>query len=529
MTSASAPERGAATPERLRALLERADPAATVLPPSLTQAGPLALAVVRAPDGTETFAALASPGSPLFALLGSPTLALLGDAAIALRGERQPAGDLVLLRGPCDHHNARALRGLLPHLQPVPLGAAASAGCGDRLGLATPGHVRAFQRVHSQPRARDVLPLFAQQSIRELDRTGRTPDDVLADATWGAFAAGWRGPLGADADHLKTPADIDLCAAAGFTFFTFDPGGLVDDAASADPPAEVARKVTALPWRALESSPADLRRRLSGRPVDLGGRALTLDDEPLLRAAAKYGRAVAHAAALYRHLAAKGVPFEVELSVDETETPTTLAEHVYVASELRRLDVEWVSLAPRYLGAFEKAVDFRPAGGAGLDALRASLEDHAAIARAFGGYKLSLHSGSDKFSVYPLLVEAAQGRVHLKTAGTSYLEALRVLARGAPALFRTLAAFARGCYTADRATYHVSAELSDWPDLDRLEDADLPALLDRDPTRQILHVTFGSVLRRYGGELKAALRARRDDYAAALEAHFVRHLAPFTQ
>ena len=69
----------------------------------------------------------------------------------------------------------------------------------------------------------------------------------MSDATWGAFEAGWRAAVGADADHLKTPADVDRCAAAGFTFFTIDPGDHVDDGAQAADEAEVRAKVTALP------------------------------------------------------------------------------------------------------------------------------------------------------------------------------------------------------------------------------------------------------------------------------------------
>ena len=64
--------------------------------------------------------------------------------------------------------------------------------------------------------------------MRELARTGRSAEQVLADATWGAFEGGWQGSVGADADHLKTPADIDRFAAAGYSFFTIDPGAFVD-------------------------------------------------------------------------------------------------------------------------------------------------------------------------------------------------------------------------------------------------------------------------------------------------------------
>ena len=63
---------------------------------------------------------------------------------------------------------------------------------------------------------------------------------------------------------------------------------------------------------------------------------------------------------MYRHLlkAAGATPVELEVSVDETDTPTSPAEHYYVACELKRLGVEWVSLAPRFVGRFEKGVDY---------------------------------------------------------------------------------------------------------------------------------------------------------------------------
>src|SRR4051794_22447179 len=96
----------------------------------------------------------------------------------------------------------------------VPLGLAPSFGFGDRVGLATPGHVEAMRRAGA-----GLSPIFPQQSIREMKRTGRTPDQVMTDALRGAKAAGWAGAIGADADHLKTCEDVDVTAAAGFTFF----------------------------------------------------------------------------------------------------------------------------------------------------------------------------------------------------------------------------------------------------------------------------------------------------------------------
>lgn len=443
--------------------------------------------------------------------------------------EQVAAGDetLCLQLCPLEHANAVALRRALPFLTPRTLGPQRSIGCGDRLGLATPGHVRAV-------RGTGVAPILAQQSIRELGRTERTAEQVIDDATWGALQEGWWEGYGADADHLKTAADIDLCLRAGCTFFTIDPGDHVDNAADAGGAAALAAKVEGLPWEVLENSPHTLRRIYAGRPFDLGpGLELALDEEALLRAAAKYGRAIAHTVTLYRHLVqrAAGRPFELEVSVDETATPTTVGEHAFVASELRRLGVRWVSLAPRYGGRFEKGVDYI----GDLGAFEAELKQHVAVARHLGPYKLSLHSGSDKFSIYPLISRHAGDLVHLKTAGTSYLEALRAIAGVEPDLFRAILAHARERYPEDRASYHVSAEVERLADPAALSDAELPTTLDDLHTRQALHVTFGSVLAartpageyRFRGRLYAALEAHEEAHYAAIEAHFRRHLEAF--
>jgi hypothetical protein len=256
------------------------------------------------------------------------------------------------------------------------------------------------------------------------------------------------------------------------------------------------------------------------------------------RAAVKYGRAIAHALRMAAHIARvqeeAGRPYEIELSVDETEQPTTLAEHYMIAAECLRAGMKLVSLAPRFIGAFEKGVDYK----GDLAALEASLRDHAAVAERLGPYKLSLHSGSDKLSMYTPFARATGGRFHVKTAGTSYLEALRVVALHDEALFREIVGFARDRYEADRATYHVSATLRDAPEPN---DAALATLIDQylerwedvpqgqgftRPGRQILHCTFGSVLTHsaYGPAVKQVLAGHADTYARVLDEHFGRHL-----
>jgi tagaturonate epimerase len=416
--------------------------------------------------------------------------------------------------------NAAVLRRELPFLVARPLGLKKSVGCGDRLGLATPGHVRAVQRS-------GMAPVFAQQSMRENERTGRTPQQVMDDAIWGVFQEGWREGFGADADHLKTPSHIDLCVAAGYTFYTIDPGEYVDNNANADEPHVLSHKLGQLPWDILEGSPADLERRLAGNPIDLGTFELVIGREELLRAAAKYGPAVAHTAKMYRHLeqAMDGRAFEFEMSVDETESVSSLAEHVYIACELRRLGVKWISLAPRYLGVFEKGVDYM----GDLDKFEQSFARHLAVSQTFGPYKLSLHSGSDKFSIYPIAARVAGELVHLKTAGTSYLEALRAIAELRPQLFREIVPFAVQQYATDRASYHVSADVAKMPDVASMTDVELIKLLDNFHAREILHVTFGSVLNQQGFRepFFTTLRENEETYYGFLERHFDKHLAPF--
>ena len=464
---------------------------------------------------------------PRLVILAPPAAARVLDG---FEGETKGAAEGAVLVGPASSKNAAALRRRLEWLRPRPLGTKTSAGLGDRLGLATPGHVRAVRAVGGFAA---IAPIFPQQSIREMTRTGRTPIEVMDDATWGMFAEGWRDGTGADADHLKTTADIDACLAVGFSMFTIDPSEHVDSSADTSALATLREKVASLPWAELADTEEALRKRFLGRSFPVEHLKVAFDEAVLLRAAAKYGKAVAHVARMSRHLlkAAGPTPVELEVSVDETDTPTSPAEHYWVASELKRLGVAWVSLAPRFVGRFEKGVDYI----GDLTELEKDVAAHAALARHFGPYKLSLHSGSDKFSVYPIAARLAKGLVHLKTAGTSYLEALRTVAAIDAAFFRSIYAFARERYDTDKASYHVSAELAKAPLPADVPQADLPGLLEHFHAREILHVTFGSVLKevspdgtlRFKDRLFSLLRSNPEAYAANLERHFVKHLTPF--
>ena len=115
-------------------------------------------------------------------------LAVLAEPRLPeFEGERSELGGQTLILCAADPTNAAALRAHLTWLRPRPLGLHTSAGMGDRIGLATPGHVRAARAMGGK-----VAPIFAQQSIREMARTGRTPQQVMDDATWGIFPEGWQ-------------------------------------------------------------------------------------------------------------------------------------------------------------------------------------------------------------------------------------------------------------------------------------------------------------------------------------------------
>lgn len=430
---------------------------------------------------------------------------------------------------PTDDRSEHSLKETKMNMKCETLGLAPSFGFGDRIGTATPGHVESMNRA-----GKGIEAIYPQQSIREMTRTQRTAPEVMSDALTAAKAAGWTGRVGADADHLKTPEDVDVTVAAGFTFFTIDPSDDVDQAADDYNESDIR-----LRFEQIQETVGWFSNYI-GRTISLStGTTVNLSEEACMRAAVKYGLAIARAQKMGQYIRqvheSNGKDYEIELSVDETQQPTTLAEHYIIADQCLQSEMKLVSLAPRFIGDFEKGVDFK----GDLQALETSLSDHAAIATLLGGYKISLHSGSDKLSMYSLLARTTKGRFHVKTAGTSYLEALRVVARHDADLFRRIIDFGRSHYETDRATYHVSATLASAPGISAVTDI---TELEREylelwsevpdgqgftkPGRQILHCTFGSTLTDpdLGPAIRAILNDHPDTYTEVLAEHFARHL-----
>jgi hypothetical protein len=435
------------------------------------------------------------------------------------QGDSSEVQGLRVLMAALNPRNAAALREIVPYTRPQVLGLKPAFGFGDRIGLATPGHAMGAARAEGR-----ILPVFAQQSIREMSRTERTASQVLDDATWGVFRVGWTEPCGADADHLKTKSDVDVTVQAGFVFFTIDPSEYVDQQANDYDGDQIEERFQDLIDGKVRGT-SDFIKLYRGRTFEIehgeGTLGVTFEELSLKRAAVKYGRALVHTYEMARHVAKRmgSRPFELEISVDETPQPTSPLEHLFIALELKRHGTSIVSLAPRFVGNFEKAIDYK----GNLALFDESLREHMAIAEQFGPYKISVHSGSDKLSIYPSFGRICKGRFHVKTAGTSYLEALRVVCRVDKEFFRSIVQFARERFESDRATYHISTELDLMPEATNY--------LDQDHGRQILHVTFGSVLTertdngyRFRERIRTILQQNRQLHEDVLRDHLGKHI-----
>ena len=406
------------------------------------------------------------------------------------------------LLAPLTHANACALRGLFPFTAPAKiLSRDRTFGAGDRLGIAAPGHLRVFENCA-------VTPVLAQQSVRELNLTNRTFEDIVDAAAFAVFRAGYERGFGADGDHLKTMPEIQSALDAGCSMITIDCSDHIKTPREVAPDAGTERFYLNKVFHV-----EDEEIRFTAKDLD-ESRAIYSDAIEFIREV--HGTFFSGA---YRR------PAELEISIDETQEATTPQQHFFVASELRRLGVDFATLAPRFIGEFQKGVDYI----GDTDAFERDFRVHAAIAGHFG-YKLSIHSGSDKFSIFPVIAKYAGTKFHLKTAGTSWLEAMRVVSVSDPGLYRDVHRFALESFAGARKYYHVSAEASNIPSLDSLGDTELPSLFDISDARQLIHITYGFILN--DPELRPRLfglwRRERQAYSDALYAHIGRHVEQVT-
>jgi hypothetical protein len=291
-----------------------------------------------------------------------------------------------------------------------------SMGIGDRFAHQGKAQLAAF--VRARELGVDVTPVW-NKSNREHLIVHSEPPSVRAEADAAVEALGWRGAYFVDADHigLKTvdkfirPSD----------FFTIDVADFIgkpaDDAAIGEFVAAHAKFAGSL------------------RVPGIDG-ALDVTTARIEAIARKYLFAVQEAGKVYRHIeAAKGRDnFVAEVSMDETDQPQTPVELLFILAAIGRESIPVRTIAPKFTGRFNKGVDYV---GDLAQFEREFNDDLAVIAfavREFGlpaDLKLSVHSGSDKFSIYPAIRRAIRrtgAGLHIKTAGTTWLEELIGLA-----------------------------------------------------------------------------------------------------
>lgn len=291
-----------------------------------------------------------------------------------------------------------------------------SVGVGDRFGREGAAQIGAAERLG---KAGVELDLVWNKSAREHSIIGTRPRDARAAADAAVAKTGWKGGYFVDADHIgmgSVEPFLDPC-----DFFTID----VADSIGKPAPAAEAEAFVAR-WPKLIG-----KLSVPGLPEPI---AMTA--ESMAAAASRYLLAVKEAGAVYRRIAAAkgGEGFIVEVSMDETPEPQTPAELLVILAALSDEKVPVSTIAPKFSGRFNKGVDYVGSVEGFAREFDADVCVAAYAARNFdlpAGLKLSVHSGSDKFSLYPVIGRIVRERgagLHLKTAGTTWLEELVGLA-----------------------------------------------------------------------------------------------------
>ena len=285
-----------------------------------------------------------------------------------------------------------------------------SIGIGDRFGKQGLAQLRAVQLAEKAGSV--VVPVW-NKSFREHSLIGTKPDDVRAEADDAVKRGGWKHAYHVDADHIGVK-NVDGFLAAS-DFYTLD---VADYIGKAPDDAALAAFVR-------DMAPFKGALRIPG--VDA---VFEVTDAVLETIGKNYLFAVMEAGRTYRHVAgAKGEgKFIAEVSTDEAMSPQLPFELFFILAALAREKVPVQTIAPKFSGEFLKGIDY--VGDVGTFA-REFDADLAVVKHAIGVFglppslKVSVHTGSDKFSLYPEIRKALQKHgagLHLKTAGTTWLE-----------------------------------------------------------------------------------------------------------
>lgn len=291
-----------------------------------------------------------------------------------------------------------------------------SLGIGDRFGRQGKAQLAAL--IKAKETGLDITPVW-NKSHREHTIVGTKPADTRREADEAVAACGWKGPYFVDADHIGLK-NVDRFIESS-DFFTLDVADFISRPADEKDIARFVRE---------RSKYAGI---LEIPGIEMG---LHVTQEQIRAIAAKYLFAVKQAGEIYRHIAsAKGAgKFITEVSMDETDQPQTPVEMFFILAAIADEGIPAATIAPKFTGRFNKGVDYVGDVTAFAGEFERDLAVVAFAAAEFGlprDLKLSVHSGSDKFSIYGPINRALKkfdAGLHLKTAGTTWLEELAGLA-----------------------------------------------------------------------------------------------------
>ena len=405
-----------------------------------------------------------------------------------------------------NHNNAELLKEIFPELSPVPSNLRTSFGFGDRLGLATPAHIECVRKHNN------VFPVFAQQSARELRRTGRNMQSVIDTVIWGYVETGYKGLYGADADHLKDISLVNQAIKTGFSMFTIDPSNYINN------PSRMSAEEQKSCYSSLPEV-KDIERFFLNKEYSIAGKRYLFTESELKRIIITFVKGLNFAVDCYKTIKNYRERFDFEISIDEIGIPTTFLDHIFITEYLRKNGVLFTSLALCFPGEFQKAIDYR----GNIEEFKKSYQEHYLISQSLGNYKLCLHSGSDKFSVYPIISEVGD-TFHIKTAGTSWLQAIKTIALKNPSLYRKIHKSAIRNIEKDRASYSIGLDLDKILPIEKIADKNLGELFSLPDARQLIHITYGSVLSEFREEIYRSLFISETEHYHLVEEHLNKHL-----
>ncbi len=307
-------------------------------------------------------------------------------------------------------------------------------GMGDR--FAHQGRAQLQAILQARDAGLNVHPVW-NKSNREHTIIHSRPDDVRAEADAAVQAAGWTGAYYVDADHIGLKTVNRFLAASNF--YTLDVADFTGKPASAESTGRF----------------VDTMSRFAGSLVVPGiDQPLPLGPEAIRSAAGKFLLAIEQAGQIYRHVEKrKGRGnFVTEVSIDETDTPQNPSELLLILAMIAQEGIPAQTVAPKFTGRFNKGVDYVGDLAQFEKEFDADLAVIAYAVREFGlppTLKLSVHSGSDKFSLYPIinrLIKKHGCGLHVKTAGTTWLEEVIGLAESGGEALRLAQGIYAGAY-----------------------------------------------------------------------------------